>query len=262
MAWLDFIGGEIKARPSPVESDALGVSTGRVDVPLDYAGDEVPILDAIAQLDVDLVILRLPANQSQLSSVVALTLRDSTMLHTDTLVYWETQVDPIRATPHIGGNVPRPPREVRVAVEEIFAGYRNHYSSNPLLSATSAASAYGDWAARHVLNEQPHRSILIDGELAGLATYSVASDHVEVLLAGIRPKFRRQGHYGTLLRAVEAHAVELGIDRLLISTQIHNYAVQRAWARYGMQPVAAIQTFHVVSDRAVRQSWVESSPTR
>lgn len=262
MAWNDFQGSNLASSHSPIESDAFGVSTARVTVPLDYGGDARAIIDTIFGLSVDLVVLRMPAHLASEASSVTLRSSGYRVLHTDTLVYWELSVGEPEQGMAVASMDDPSPGTVRAAVEEIFSDYTNHYSANPLLTAMSVPIAYGDWAARHIADGKPHRSLVVDGDLAGIATYSISSDHIEILLAGVRPKYRRRGHYSSLLAAVEAHARKLAIGRVLISTQAHNYEVQRAWSRYGFLPLAAFQTFHVISDRFVTQSGLDSLSTR
>jgi GNAT superfamily N-acetyltransferase len=55
-----------------------------------------------------------------------------------------------------------------------------------------------------------------------------------------------RGRYAVLLAACAAEAHRRGLSRLIISTQVHNVRVQRAWARLGLRPFAAIETVHAV----------------
>jgi hypothetical protein len=45
---------------------------------------------------------------------------------------------------------------------------------------------------------------------------------------------------------VEDQAADTGVSQVLISTQGHNVRVQRAWSRYGLEPVATFVTVHLV----------------
>jgi RimJ/RimL family protein N-acetyltransferase len=79
-----------------------------------------------------------------------------------------------------------------------------------------------------------------------------ADDHTEILLAGLVPAAQGRRLYGDLLLAVERAAGEAGRERLVISTQVQNVRVQRAWARFGMRPFAAVETVHLVRPELLR----------
>jgi RimJ/RimL family protein N-acetyltransferase len=134
-------------------------------------------------------------------------------------------------------------------VGDSFAGYGNHYAADPLLDPAAAAAGYQEWARRSLTDGDHAVVVLRDGDGAlGLATCARSADgeHVEILLAGMVSRAQGRGLYGHLLAAVEDLAAELGARRLVISTQTHNAKVQRAWARYGLEPFAAYETAHVV----------------
>jgi GNAT superfamily N-acetyltransferase len=134
-------------------------------------------------------------------------------------------------------------------VADSFAGYGNHYVADPLLDRAAAAAGYQEWARRS-LTERGHAVVVLRAGDApvGLATCarSADGDHLEILLAGIASRAQGRGLYAHLLAGVEDLASALGAGRLVISTQTHNTKVQRAWARYGLEPFAAYETAHLV----------------
>ena len=83
-------------------------------------------------------------------------------------------------------------------------------------------------------------------EAIGLATLAHTAGTTEILLAGIIRAARGRRRYAHLLAGVEEAARAHGAERLVISTQAHNAGVQRAWARYGFEPVGSVHTVHAV----------------
>jgi RimJ/RimL family protein N-acetyltransferase len=138
---------------------------------------------------------------------------------------------------------------VDALVADSFAGYGNHYSADPLLARSAAEAGYQEWARRS-LTDGGHAVVVLraGGEALGIATVSESADteHVEILLAGIASAAQGRRLYGHLLAGVEDLAAALGATRVVISTQTHNTRVQRAWARYGMEPFEAYETAHLV----------------
>ncbi|GAA4206591.1 hypothetical protein GCM10022252_68940 [Streptosporangium oxazolinicum] len=84
-----------------------------------------------------------------------------------------------------------------------------------------------------------------DGIL-GLATFSDDDLRMEILLAGVNSRVRGRGLYAHLLAALERRALALGLREIVTSTQAHNTGGQRAWVRYGFEPVHAFLTVHLI----------------
>ena len=66
----------------------------------------------------------------------------------------------------------------------------------------------------------------------------------EGVLFGISPKAQRRGIYGVLI----SHSIDWcknnGARRMIVSTQINNYAVQRAWIKRGFVIYESCYTLH------------------
>lgn len=88
--------------------------------------------------------------------------------------------------------------------------------------------------------------------MLGLATLEEDGPRTEILLAGVVSGSQGRGLYAHLLRAVEDRALARGAAEVVISTQGHNTRVQRAWARYGFEPVQTFLTVHLVRSRLLR----------
>jgi hypothetical protein len=264
VAWQDLIGRGIEHTASPLESARFALTVGRVTVRQDETSDEADRLAAVlAQAPEDLLVVRYPADRVRLGAVLAAGDRD--VLPAGALTYWavaatdviapDGPVDDELDAPHIvaAPDWPGGPASVRevvgAVVEATFTGYGNHYLADPLLDAGAALAGYREWATGTVETTPQDVLLLVAGERPiGVATCRRASDggHLEVLLAGMLPKDQGRGRYGYLLAGCARHAERAGLGRLVISTQVHNVRVQRAWARAGLRPFAAVETAHAV----------------
>ncbi|MFF1528386.1 GNAT family N-acetyltransferase [Cellulomonas sp. NPDC058312] len=242
--------------PSPAESARFGVEVHRLTIgPGELRAGELRALVEASAADV--LVVRYDVGRQEVPAVLAATSR--AVLPAGALTYWETPVRAGRASgstevvpsgaldPAVAESV------VRDVVRSSFAAYGNHYTADPLLDAAAALAGYEEWATQS-LRQDPDDVLvqLLEGVPVGVATVEHADDHVEVLLAGLVPVAQGRGLYGDLLAAVEARAAARGLGRLVISTQVQNVRVQRAWARQGLRPFAAVETVHLVRREALR----------
>ncbi len=269
MAWDELLAPGVEIRPSAVESDRFGLFVVRVSI----GAGQVDVDELESRLDAlgaDVAVVRYDAARLDLGGSLARGGRQ--LLPAGALTYWDKTARPALPDARSGGpEVTVEParagtlREVapvlRAIVRESFADYGNHYSANPLFDPAKALDGYEDWAVR-TLDADPGNVLVLSehGEPIGAATLAEGGDHVEVLLAGLVPAAQGRHLYGNLLRACEDVALDRGLDRLVISTQVHNVRVQRAWARAGLRPFAAVETVHLVRrgllDASVRSGLV------
>lgn len=250
MSWYEAVeAAELVSRPSAYESDRFGVSVDRVSVSAAAKVSVEEVLDAVAASDADVVVLRYPARE--VGWFARLMTGDRAVLLADGLVYWSLPVG--------GGRRPEPVPELVTAIEtdlddevvgavvaDIFGDYGNHYCANPLFDKALALAGYQQWARRSIAAAG---AVTLRGPgegLVGLATVDHAGHVTEIELAGIVPAEQGRGRYRHLLAAAEDAATG---DRLVISTQTHNTGVQRAWSRYGFEPVHSLLTVHLLAKR-------------
>ncbi|MEU9830622.1 GNAT family N-acetyltransferase [Streptosporangium sp. NPDC048047] len=259
MSWHDLVEADgLPVRESPLESARFGLSFERVTV---SAASDAPlsaVLTAVRRSEADIVVLRYPARHVEWFA--ALTALGRTAVLADSLVYWRLDAGKGRGpepSPGLWAAGVTDPAVVREAVSAVFGSYGNHYLANPLLDAGAALEGYRDWALRSaagggclgLYGEAP------DGpgsRLLGLATVEEDDTRTEILLAGTVPGARGRGLYAHLLKGVEERALARGAAEVVISTQGHNTGVQRAWARYGFEPVCTALTVHLVRCRLPR----------
>lgn len=251
MSWAELIGaGQPALLASASEAARFGISVDRLVVADGTTVDDAEVCALVAASDADLVVLRYPARRVRLFAALLPQGRD--VLFADQLVYWRLKVGAGRrpaplpdlrtVSPASGSGVER---MVMDLVGEIFAGYGNHYLADPALDPAATLHGYQEWASRSAAAKGAvtlHRR----GDPIGLATTSLEDDVLEIELAGVLSRHQGKGYYAHLLAGVEALAGARGATQLVISTQAHNTGVQRAWARYGFQPVVTFSTVHLL----------------
>lgn len=262
MSWDQLLEPGVIVRDSPLETERFGCSIQRVTIgPGSFDRDQ--LLAVIEDLPADVLIVRYDAARLELPVTFARSRR--AVVPAGTLTYWEGPVS---------AGEPREPPESNLAVVSAetldletvsallrdivgasFRDYGNHYTANPLLDRSAATAGYQDWAVRSLRNDPGNVLVMTDGdEPVGMATLEPGADggHFEILLAGLVPAAQGKRLYDALLGQCEAVAAARGARRVVISTQVHNVRVQRAWARHGLRPFAAIETVHLI-DRNLLQ---------
>lgn len=262
MSWRSLCAPGLALSDSPTESRRFGLSVGRVhvgpDVQIDASSELRDLLRAAPQ---DVLVVRYPADRLAFAPAVAGVGR--AVLPAGSLTYWGGPSDQVRRAaadqPGLSVTSARAHAEdgtlgaVLDVVDEVvaasFAGYGNHYVANPLLDDAGALAGYQEWARGRVTSA-PDEVLLLqsNGSTVGVATCEAdtGGGDLEVLLAGLVPAAQGQGWYGPLLAACARVADERNLQRTIISTQVHNTRVQRAWARLGLLPFGAVETVHCV----------------
>ena len=261
MSWDQLLEPGVVVRHSPLETDRFGCTIDRITIGPGLVDDG--LLAVIQELSADVIIVRYDAARLEVPGVLARSPR--ALLPAGALTYWDKAVssDDERPSP---SNLDVRSAEaldletvsmlVRDIVRASFSDYRNHYTANPLLDRSAALAGYEDWAVRTLADDPGNVLVMMQaGEPIGFATLETGADagHLEILLAGMAPAAQGKGLYGTLLDGCVGVALARGAQRLVISTQVHNVRVQRAWARHGLRPFAAIETVHLV-DRDLLQA--------
>jgi ribosomal protein S18 acetylase RimI-like enzyme len=140
----------------------------------------------------------------------------------------------------------------RVAAEG-FRGYGGHYHADRRLDRAACDETYADWARRSCLHAEVAEAVLVaevEGRVAGFLTLrSNGPDEAEIVLNAVLPAFQRGGIYRCLVVEAMRWSRQRGAARLVISTQLTNVPVQKAWVRLGFEPSRAYYTFHVWFER-------------
>ncbi|QIX27807.1 GNAT family N-acetyltransferase [Nocardioides sp. JQ2195] len=231
-----------------MDTDRFGFRVSRITVPsaaTDVNLDDV--LDAVHDDPSDVWILRYPARQN--AWFAELMRRGFDVLFADSLTYWALEAGSGRTPQPVTNASVSPAGEapsglVDELVADAFHGYGNHYTADPLFDPALALAGYQDWARRAIKSGD---SLLLNvlGEPVGLMISTTGTDTSEMLLGGVVASQQGRGWYAHILSAVETAALRKGAHRVVSSTQSHNTNGQRAWARYGFEPIASHITVHL-----------------
>lgn len=206
-------------------------------------------LQAIEQAEPDLAIIRI--DSTMIDDVHLLSELGCTPIVADTLVAYDAALAEVVGPPRNAGRVVRPvAAPERDLLEQmsvsIFAGYKSHYSANPLIDRSDILDGYTEWAMSF-LDDGAAEVWFVEeaGEVAGFAACRAGSDTYQIVLGGVLPQFAGCGAYGDLVDHLIAHARASGYARVASSTQIVNLAVQRTWARRGLRLRSSQNTIHL-----------------
>lgn len=230
-----------------LETNRFGIVAARVtDV---GAGPEA--IDAAAGYKgVQMLTARIPA--SDLSRVHDFEAAGYRLM--DTLLYYTRDLCdlPPRLTPPEGLSCRSATSEDAEAVGRVaragFSGYMGHYHADPRLQRAAADAAYVEWAVTSTARTLAAAPVLVaesNGRAMGFLTLRTNnSDEMEIVLNAVEPAFQGRGAYGALVIEALVLASARGCSRMITSTQINNYRVQRIWGRLGFLHSLSFYTFH------------------
>lgn len=225
----------------------LDVYRGRI-----VEGEERRLVDEILNARADLVVLRTPCEQDVPGRLERYGLP---LKVCDTLVYYEVPL--ARFAPATLRNFdldfveyePAADPEMDALVAEVFSGYRNHYSTNPLL-AKDLVPGYQEWTRGFARGREAGKVAWIvrrGGEAIAFATCSRAGLEAEGVLYGVRAAHSGGGVYGDLIRFTQGYFKDLGCTSMKVSTQVSNFGVQKVWVREGFFMTSAYYTLHLTT---------------
>lgn len=201
----------------------------------------------------DLLILRLPVETKKDHYKVFQS--GFPALHCDTLVYYFCSLPKLEINQHRNQITFELIDESNVEVltslvPVIFEDYKNHYFSNPLLDKDKIIDGYIEWAKSYTSGEAPSKiSWLVkkSDEIIGFATcsFNKKKKECEGVLYGVLPSHAGRGIYSDIIRFTQGYFKELGYLKMLVSTQIQNFSVQKVWSREGFVLMEAFDTYHI-----------------
>lgn len=234
---------------SGLESHASGHAVGRLDLwPVGLMSGEAA-RSLILKSGLDVVVVRYSA--ADITLAANLQCEELIILQADTLLYFEASTALAQAPAGAALEQLSADDEIEVdrLVGQVFAGYLNHWSADPMFADVDVHRAYRDWARRSLVAPglAVTRWSTPDCPAAGLCLIDERDrDTSDILLAGVIPGKRRQGQYQSMLRATIARANSQGKSGVAISTQASNVEALRAWCRVGFLPTIALNTLHVI----------------
>lgn len=210
------------------------------------------LLREIVDSQCDVAIVRVPAANS--AAVSALSRHAMPVLHCDTLVYY---------TADLRNHEPKLPRNsdllfrharaddrdaLGALIAHTFVDYTSHYHGNPLFTPESILAGYRQWGESFLGTGVGTLWVAErGGQIVAFAACAedTESSTGEGVLYGVAPDASGSGIYGDLIRMTQSDFKRRGFERMKVSTQVQNFAVQKVWAREGFWLTSAWDTFHV-----------------
>ncbi|QSX79663.1 bifunctional GNAT family N-acetyltransferase/hotdog fold thioesterase [Agrilutibacter solisilvae] len=246
-------------QPSPLDSARFDLQVWRGRAP---QVDAKTLAAQILQARCDVAILRTPAGAA--SGIAGLARWALPVLHADTLVYYRCDLDRYAPAPLRNADLafslgtPDDLPELRVLIAHTFSQYVAHYHANPLFGREQILAGYQQWAENHVTDAGS--TLWVARREGRIVAFAACHEHAghehageghdaapvfEGVLYGVAPDAAGGGLYGDLIRHTQAVARSRGAREMKVSTQVHNYAVQKVWAREGFHLFEALDTWHV-----------------
>ena len=232
---------------SAIDEERFGIPVARVS---QITRDSLPEINEFCEKKgVALLIARSPVAQLELVQEL---LRTGFELM-DTLVYYVHDLarippQPNREDLHVRPVRPGEEEQVKKLAADIFRGYQSHYQADKKLDPTQCDQIYESWAYRScVLRAVADEVLVADlaGVLHGFITIKANNQmEGEGGLFGVSTLARGSGIAQALMcRALEWCQAK-PLQKMLISTQIHNISSQKVWVRLGFEPCQAFYTLH------------------
>jgi GNAT superfamily N-acetyltransferase len=232
---------------SAIDEERFGFRTARA---LDLTAHALPaVLEDCRAHGVRLLIAR--CNASEIRAAQAMERAGFALM--DTLVFYARALIGLPPPADRGGveiRLIRPGEEesVQAIAAQSFRGYAGHYHADDRIDRTTVEEIYPSWALRSCVSRDVADDVLVaelNGVLAGFATLRLNSPaEGEGVLFAVAPSAQGRGIY----RSFMVHGMEWcrarDAQRMVVSTQIVNAAVQKVWTRLGFEFSYASYTFH------------------
>jgi GNAT superfamily N-acetyltransferase len=175
----------------------------------------------------------------------------------DTLVYYARDLGrtPLPTDPGMAHMHPVAPAEIDAVTDiarDAFRGYTGHYHADPRLERHACDEVYVSWTRRSCELREVAAEVFVyqlDGSPAAFATMRMNSPaEGEGVLFAVAPRAQGKGVYRTLIANGLRWCRAQGAERMVVSTQVTNVAVQKVWVRLGFEPSASYYTFHAWLD--------------
>ncbi len=136
-------------------------------------------------------------------------------------------------------------------IPTIFKDYKNHYFANPELPKEGIIDGYIEWASAYVnsIDESKKSWLVYKNEIIiGFATCSInkIDNSCEGVLYGVLPDYAGGGVYTDIIKFTQNYFKEQNFEKMYVSTQIQNYAVQKVWQKEGFLIANAYYTYHLM----------------
>ena len=214
----------------------------------DESADAERIVEICRTSSVEMLTVRVPTNNiAPVRALEALEFRSM-----DCLVYYECPTEDIPAVKPSTVEIREATFGDVTAVAEIarlcFCAYSGHYHADSRLDRVKVSEAYVDWAQRSCTDRELASCVyvpIVDGIVAGFIILRQNSPtEGEGVLNAVHPNYTGVGIYGQLIVRSKQWCRDNGMKRMVISTQINNLKVQRAWSNRGFHLYKSYYTLH------------------
>lgn len=230
-----------------LESDRFGIVAARLTDP----AAPLDVVDAAAKAaDVDLITTRVDAGD--LPRIHALEAAGFRLM--DTLVYYQRALGDDVVVPDAGPDISLrlasadDSPAVSAIAQAAFQGYFGHYHADPRLEDAAADAAYVQWAEKSVAAASSEAPVIVacdpGGPVGFLTLRQNSLEEFELVLSGIDAESQKKGLYTTLIAEGVLLSRKAGARRVITSTQVNNYGVQRVWSRMGFSHYRSLYTLH------------------
>jgi len=139
-------------------------------------------------------------------------------------------------------------QQVQDVAGRAFRGYYGHYHADRKLEKKKCDEGYVSWATRSSCERDDDHDVLVavsEGTIVGFATMRLNNSvEGEGVIFGVDLEYQGKGIYKSFIIKGMEWCKKAGADRMIVSTQINNIAVQKVWSRVGFEPTRAYYTFH------------------
>lgn len=239
-------------RESALDHERFGVRTAKLSI--DEPTQAAAAVDAARERGLDMLIARCDTQRlacAQALEQAGFRLMDTLVYYTQRLATRRPPALPAGYGSRLAGSADA--AAVEALARETFQGYLGHYHADPRLDRRACDEVYADWARRSCVDASVADAVVLiehshDGrpaELAAFATHARVDDSTwEGVLYGVGRSHQGRGLYAELIALGGALGAERGHSTMLVSTQVTNLSVQKAWCKQGFLPIRSSYTFH------------------
>jgi GNAT superfamily N-acetyltransferase len=239
---------EAPIRLNELETRRFGVTCANVVPKNDGLPDIREINRAAQSADIQLLTVRIDAER--LADVRAM--EEAGFRLMDTLVYYGRSLETLPASVRVPEDTvvrrgtPEDSAAIAGIARDAFRDYMGHYHADPRLDDDAATEAYADWATRSLQSSPGAPNVIVAATGSAIMGFLTMrqnrSVEEEIVLNAVSPPAQGKGLYSAML----AHALteKRGFGRMIVSTQINNYPVQRVWTRFGFVHERSYYTLH------------------
>jgi len=138
--------------------------------------------------------------------------------------------------------------KVKAVALKAFRGYRGHYHIDDRLDNSQCDEVYISWSVNSCISSDYADEVLVaelNNTIVGFATLRMNnSAESEGVLFGVDPSAQKMGIYRSFMINGMRWAFSKGAERMIVSTQLINFQVQKVWIRLGFEMFRGFYTFH------------------